>query len=120
MTKYEKKIYDIVNASREHLRAEEVLVALREEYPTVSQATVYNNLNKLCADGLIRRIALPGSPIRYDRIQRHDHLVCQQCGKLADMSFADLTESLCDQLGSEVLSYDLKVTYVCPECREKQ
>lgn len=39
MTKYEKKIFEIVNASRDHLTAEQVLAALREEYPAVSQAT---------------------------------------------------------------------------------
>ena len=37
MTKYEKKIFEIVNASRDHLTAEQVLAALREEYPAVSQ-----------------------------------------------------------------------------------
>ena len=117
MTKYEKKIFEIVNASRDHLTAEQVLAALREEYPAVSQATVYNNLKKLTSDGLLRKLTLADSPDRYDRIQRHDHLVCQRCGRLADMSFEDMTEALSAQLGSDILSYDLKVSYVCPECR---
>ena len=117
MTKYEKKIFEIVNASRDHLTAEQVLAALREEYPAVSQATVYNNLKKLTSDGLLRKLTLADSPDRYDRIQRHDHLVCQRCRRLADMSFADMTEALSAQLGCDIRSYDLKVSYVCPECR---
>lgn len=117
MTKYEKKIFEIVNASRDHLTAEQVLAALREEYPAVSQATVYNNLKKLTSDGLLRKLTLADSPDRYDRIQRHDHLICQRCGRLADMSFEDMTEELSAQLGCDILSYDLKVSYVCPECR---
>lgn len=117
MTKYEKQIYEIVTASREHLTAEQVLAALREIFPNVSQATVYNNLKKLCADGLIRKLSIEGSTDRYDRIQRHDHLICQRCGRLADASFEDLTAALSAQLGSDVLAYDLKVTYICPECR---
>ena len=117
MTKYEKKIFEIVNASRDHLTAEQVLAALREEYPAVSQATVYNNLKKLTSDGLLRKLTLADSPDRYDRIQRHDHLVCQRCGRLADMSFEDMTEALSAQLSCDILSYDLKVSYVCPECR---
>lgn len=98
-------------------RRKQVLAALREEYPAVSQATVYNNLKKLTSDGLLRKLTLADSPDRYDRIQRHDHLICQRCGRLADMSFADMTEALSAQLGCDILSYDLKVSYVCPECR---
>lgn len=118
MTKYEKAIYEIVDNSRDHLTAEQVLAALREKFPAVSQATVYNNLKKLCEEGLIRKLSFPGTRDRYDRIQRHDHLICQHCGRLADVSFEDLTAPLRTQLGEDILSYDLKVYYICPECRQ--
>lgn len=119
MTKYEKQIYEIITASRDHLTAEQVLAALREIFPNVSQATVYNNLKKLCAEGLIRRLSVEGTPDRYDRISRHDHLICEKCGRLADVCFEDLTASLRAQLGSEILSYDLRVSYICPDCRKE-
>ena len=38
---------------------------------------------------------------------------------LADISFEDLTASLQEQLGDDFYYYDLKVFYLCPECREK-
>ena len=118
MTKYERAIYEIVDNSRDHLTADQVLAALREQYPAVSQATVYNNLKKLCEEGLIRKLSFPGMRDRYDRLQRHDHLICQRCGRLADVSFEDLTAPLRTQLGEDILSYDLKVYYICPACRE--
>ena len=120
MTKYEKQIYEIVCNSREHPTAEQVLAALRKIYTNVSQATVYNNLKKLNEEGLIRKVVIAGSPDRYDRTTKHDHLVCQRCGKLADVRFEDLTSSLRTQLGVEPLFYDLKVYYICPECRAKE
>lgn len=120
MTRYEKQIYDIVNASREHLTAEQVYGKLQKIYPAVSRATVYNNLNKLCDLNFIRRISLEDSADRYDRIARHDHLVCQGCGKLSDICFEDMTRSLKEQLGKDFLYYDLKVFYLCPDCREAQ
>lgn len=55
-------------------------------------ATVYNNLNRLLQEDLIRKISVEGMPDRYDRIQRHDHLVCRACGKLMDIDLGDLTE----------------------------
>lgn len=120
MTKYEKDIFAIINASREHLTAEQVFHKLKESHPKVVLATVYNNLNRLLEAELIRKVSIEGMPDRYDRRQKHDHLVCKYCGKLADAKFEDLTASLREQMGEEFLSYDLKVYYVCPECRQKQ
>lgn len=120
MTKYEKEIFDIINRSREHLTVEQIFQRLKESYPNVVLATVYNNLNRLLEAELIRKVSIEGMPDRYDRMTKHDHLVCRQCGKLADITFEDLTASLREQLGEEFLYYDLKVYYLCPECREKQ
>ena len=119
MTKYAQGILDIVNAARSHLTAEQIFWELKKNQPRVVLATVYNNLNALCAQKLIRRVHVEGSPERYDRIEKHDHLICQKCGKLADVTLADLTRGLEEQLGERVTSYDLKVFYVCPECRRK-
>lgn len=120
MTKYEKQIYNIVNASYEHLTAEQIYAELQKIYPSVSRATIYNNLNKLCDLGLIRRVSLEDSPDRFDRIEKHDHIVCQKCGRIADISFEDLTQTLKNQFGEDFLYYDLKVFYLCPECRKLQ
>lgn len=117
MTKYEKQIYEIVNKLAGHLTADQIFAELKRTYPSVSLATVYNNLNKLCEAGLIRRVSVEGSPDRYDRTAKHDHLVCSRCGKLKDICFEDLTSSLREQLGEEFFFYDLKVFYICPECQ---
>ena len=120
MTKYEKEIFAIVNISREHLTVEQIFQRLKESYPNVVLATVYNNLNRLLEAELIRKVSIEGMPDRYDRMKKHDHLVCRQCGKLADITFEDLTASLHEQLGEDFLYYDLKVYYLCPECRKEQ
>lgn len=117
MTKYEKAIYEIITTSYEHLTANQVYERLKERYPNVVPATVYNNLNKLWESGLIRKVSIEGMPDRYDSAQKHDHLVCKRCGKILDVSFEDLTAPLRSQLGEDFLFYDLKVFYLCPECR---
>ncbi len=120
MTKYAKQILQIVSQSHDHMTAEQVFLALRQTYPKVVLATVYNNLNRLCAEGLIRRISLEGMPERYDRVQKHDHLVCRSCGKLLDIVLDDLTQQLQEQMEVSILSYDLKLMYVCDACRNRQ
>ena len=67
MTKYAQMICQIIAASRQHMTAEQIFDALRQVYPTVALATVYNNLNKLWRDGRIRKVSLEGMPDRYDR-----------------------------------------------------
>lgn len=119
VTKYAKKILEIVESSYSHMTAEQVFEQLRKTYPTVVLATVYNNLNRLWEENRIRKVSVEGMPDRYDRIQRHDHLVCQKCGKLLDIDLGDLTAQLEQKVGIPILSYDLKLLYLCEECRKK-
>ncbi len=119
MTKYAEQILRRINESESHMTAEQIFLELKKTEPKVVQATIYNNLNALCQKGLIRKLSMEGSPDRYDKIQKHDHLVCQRCGALSDINFQDLTRDLESQLGEGILSYDLKVFYLCPACRKK-
>ena len=120
MTKYERAIYDIVRMSREHLTVHQIFERLKTDHPKVVLATVYNNLNKMWESGLVRKVSAEGMPDRYDIPQKHDHLVCKRGGKILDVSFEDLTAPLRSQLGQDFLFYDLKVYYLCPECRERE
>ncbi len=119
MRKYAKQILELINQSNEHLTAEQIFLEMKKTESKVVQATVYNNLNTLCRQGMIRKLSVGGSPDRYDKIRRHDHLICKKCGELSDIVFRDITEDLEKQLGKEILSYDLNIFCLCPKCREK-
>ena len=118
--RYNKVILDIINNSDTHLTAEQVFFELKKEYPAVALATVYNNLNSLCQQGKIRKISVEGCTERYDKNTRHDHLVCRRCGKLSDIHLEDITEQQKKQVGFEIDGYDIKVQYLCPDCRAKE
>ena len=120
MKKYAKMICGIIEASHGHLTAEQIYEELRRTYPAVVLATVYNNLNRLCSEGSVRRISLEGQPDRFDVMVRHDHLVCRNCGKLLDIDLGDLTEQLQKQVKVKILSYDLKLICLCEECENKK
>ena len=101
------------------MTAEQIFEALRCTNPKVVRATVYNNLNRLWAEGRVRKVSVEGMPDRYDRAERHDHLVCRGCGRLLDVDLGDLTEQLEQRVGRSILSYDLKLLYLCETCRER-
>ena len=119
MTKNAAYILEIINHSDSHLTAEQIHQQLKEENKSVAKATVYNNLSSLYQQGMIRKISVEGHPDRYDKMRRHDHLVCRNCGKLSDILLEDLTEQIQKQVSIPMISYDLKVNYICDECRQK-
>ena len=117
MRKNAALILETIDCSSEHMTAEEIHLALRDSGHRMALATVYNNLAQLHSEGRIRKVCVEGHPDRYDKMIRHDHLVCRVCGKLSDIHFKDLTELLQSQTDEELLSYDLQVSYICPACR---
>ncbi len=91
----------------------------KERMPSISRATVYNNLHSLAEEKLIRRISGDGSSDRYDSAYiPHGHLLCIMCDKMTDFDIPDFADSISERLGEQIDSYELKVRYVCPLCRE--
>lgn len=120
MTYYAAEILNLINSSNSHMTAEQIYLEMKKTAPKIVLASVYNNLNKLTEEGLIRKLKSDGEADRFDKIKKHDHLVCKHCGKIADFEFGDLTENLTAQLNSEIFRYDLKVFYECPDCKNKK
>ena len=120
MTKYAQQILDLVLCSTEHPTAEQIFLQMKQKNSKIAQATVYNNLNALVADGKLIRLSQPGAPDRYDNTTRHDHLICTRCGALADFKFTDLTHDIEAALGARIQSYDLRIHYLCPACSKAQ
>ena len=59
MTKQKRLILDIINNSCAHYTAEEIFALAQRQMPSIARATVYNNLNTLLKENLIRKICLP-------------------------------------------------------------
>ena len=119
MTKNAEYILEIINNSKNHPTAEQIFLLLKEKNEKAVLATVYNNLSWLYGHGLIRKISAEGNPDRYDRTERHDHLICRCCGRITDVMLGDLTAELQAQLGVRMLSYDLRMNCICPDCQKK-
>lgn len=117
--RYKERIRNLIQESKDHFTAEEIFLKLKQEYPKIVLATVYNNLNALCKEGEIRRVEIAGESDKFDRNTRHDHLFCSVCGKVTDILFSDLTEQIESQIESSIEFYELRVRYICPECKAK-
>ena len=120
MTKYGKLIADVVLSSYDHPTAEEIYLRIREQGVQLSLATVYNNLKSLTEDGVLRKLTIDGSPDRFDRAAHHQHLICRCCGALADVELRDLTDLIQEDIGLEISSYDIRISYLCDNCRKQK
>lgn len=118
MTKQRSAILRVIRSDKMHHTAEEIYVLAKELLPTISRATVYNNLKALEEEQIIRRITGDGASDRYDNSYiPHGHLFCTNCGKVFDFDVPKFTEVLSESIGTKVSSYELKVRCRCEACR---
>jgi Fe2+ or Zn2+ uptake regulation protein len=73
-----------------HVDAETIATAARAVHPSISPQAVYGVLKALVGGGLARRIEPAGGPALYElRVgDNHHHLVCRECGTVADVDCA--------------------------------
>lgn len=121
MTKQRQLILSIIQESDRHLPTEDIYAIAKQRMPSMVLATVYNNLNALTEMNYIRKVVIPGQKAYYDKnIHPHDHIVCDRCGEIADVSVGDLLALLKKRSGMAVSSYELQLHYICDECRAKE
>jgi Fur family ferric uptake transcriptional regulator len=104
-----------------HVTADGIADAVRAEIGTISKQSVYDTLGLLVTEGLVRRIQPPGSSALFETrvADNHHHLVCRDCGRLADVDCAVgdtpcLTAS--DNLGFDIDEAEVVYWGRCPEC----
>lgn len=121
-TKQRQAVLRVIRESDEHLTANEVFVDARRILSSISFATVYNSLRYLKQEGLIGEVRFGTDATRYDRnLTRHDHALCNKCGKLVDMELPipfGLLEEAAHLSKFEAESIELTLRGLCPECNK--
>jgi Fur family transcriptional regulator, peroxide stress response regulator len=79
-------VYESVVASHGHRSPEQIYAAVRKRVPSISLATVYNNLRLFVEHGLLREVTPHASTLRVDgNLKPHHHLVCSRCKTVQDI-----------------------------------
>lgn len=118
-----RAIYDALCATKEHPTAEMLFSQLKEQYPQLSLATVYRNLQVLTQEGLAIKVAHVDGQERYDgRVEPHAHLVCRGCTRVVDLEIDEdmegIMEIAADSGSFTPESFQLSITGLCQQCRE--
>lgn len=95
---------------------------------SLAQSSVYRNLTILEEAGAVTRIITRDDFARYELAEglteHHHHLICSNCGDVADFSLDDPTETNLDkalhdaaaQVGFNVEAHRLDLLGVCSDC----
>jgi Fe2+ or Zn2+ uptake regulation protein len=102
-------IADFVLHTRSHPSADDVFTTVREDFPIVSRATVYNTLNLFVRKGLLRRLAVSEGRIVYDPdLSPHHHLVDEDTGEVHDIPWDALPVPRIESIeGFDVTEYQV-------------
>ena len=105
-----------------HFTVEELSAHLNANGRRVATATVYSSLQLLVDCGLLRRLRLDDSAMRYEATpSNHYHLLCLRCGKIKDIRDPQLEELLKGRRFSAFSPayFALSVYGICSTCARK-
>ncbi|UHA74735.1 peroxide-responsive transcriptional repressor PerR [Paenibacillus sp. 481] len=109
--------------SMTHPTADEIYRSLEPQFPSMSVATVYNNLKMFIEAGLVRELTYGDSSSRFDAdVSDHYHAICNDCGEIVDFSMLGLIEvekTAAHSTGFVITGHRMEVYGVCPQCAVK-
>jgi len=117
---------DYVLSTTDHPSADLVWKRVRERFPWISRATVYNTLNLFVEKGLLQRLNLAEDCIVFDPItETHHHFIDEATGAIHDVAWDKVQVCNVDALEEyEVREYQVvmrgKTRNQKPETRKNQ
>lgn len=125
MTRQRKLLFEIIDASGEHLNAEALYRLAKQRDARINRVTVYRTLKLLKQEGLVDELDLlhhEGDQHYYEtRLKReHAHVVCLRCGRVEEF-FGEPLNRLKQQIeahfGFRILVSRTEVGGYCANCQ---
>ena len=123
-TRQRQLLLEVIQEAGGHIEAKELLQRALEKDKNISNATVYRSLNLFKQTGLISAKRL-GRAQCYDEAKKsteHQHLVCQNCGKVIDFAcpLHEVVEKVKRENGFVVIRAEVYMEGYCADCSKKK
>jgi Fur family peroxide stress response transcriptional regulator len=123
MTPQRHAILSHLLGSMSHPTADEIYKSLSPAYPSMSVATIYNNLRLFVEAGLVRELTYGDDSSRFDAdLSDHYHAICKSCGSIVDFDYPPLLEverAASRETGFVVEGHRMEIYGICPDCNTK-
>jgi len=102
-------VADYVLATEEHPSAEQVWARVKQRFPMLSRATVYNTLNLFVEKGLLRELVLSEGKVVFDpKLEPHHHFIDDETQDIVDIPWDRLQVQSVEALrGFDVREYQV-------------
>jgi Fur family peroxide stress response transcriptional regulator len=121
LTIQRRAVFEELAERKDHPTADQVYEAVHPRLPGLSRTTVYRVLETLVEQGFARRVQQAQGAARFDPVtERHHHLVCSRCGRLADLDDSAVPSvRLPDarSTGFRIDDYTISFSGLCKGCR---
>jgi Fe2+ or Zn2+ uptake regulation protein len=93
----------------EHPSADQVWARVKEHFPMLSRATIYNTLNLFVEKGLLKELVLAEGKVVFDpNVEAHHHFIDEESGTIHDVPWSAISVRNIDALkGYEVREYQV-------------
>ncbi|HFC98176.1 MAG TPA: transcriptional repressor [Thermosulfurimonas dismutans] len=102
-----------------HPTAEDIYRYVKERFPSMSFATVYNTLEALKERGLVKELYIEEGKKRFDlNVQPHHHFYCTSCGRLIDLHEGVKVE-ISERFKNKLNILEIRVFFlgICDRCQ---
>ncbi|MCG8636739.1 MAG: transcriptional repressor [Desulfobacterales bacterium] len=114
-------IVRILAESLGHPSVEEIHEQIRQDFPTMSLATVYRNIVLIKSLGEVLELGFPDGSNRYDGNKPfpHPHVICIRCKKIVDPdldSLDSMKKEVAEETDFKILNHRLDFFGICSNC----
>lgn len=103
-----------------HISVREIFDKIKANFPSLSLATVYKNINAMLENNFIKELKIVGQDAKYELIKdAHSHMICQTCGKVEDIELDTdaLISIAANKSHYSVAESAIQLFGICPDCQ---
>ena len=103
-----------------HINIDEIYEDVKEQYPTLSLATIYKNIILMQKNNVIIEVPMNGEKSKYElKKEDHIHLICQKCGTIQDTTITPQTQQAMVIENFQLNSSQINLYGLCQKCQEQ-
>ena len=119
-TQQRLKILEYFHIQHNHPTVDDIYKYLRSKMPTITKATIYNNLKLFIDKKLVVEVHIEDNEVRYEITRTsHGHFKCVKCGVIYDFAVKIDKIPTNDLNGFQIDNKNVYFRGICPKCLKK-